>query len=136
MIWSLKEKWGGGLLNIQNLLSMIKVTSKWSLKGHFGQWIDTHWICWSRIKSVIGNWGIPLLGYSRKKNNQGCWSMESPGVWRNSKRNFQVLIKNKVEFSEVIKEVEIPGVLVLDLNISKGGVIIKFCGVSRGEKSS
>ena len=47
--------------------------------------------------------------------------MESPGVWRNSKRNFQVLIKNKVEFSEVIKEVEIPGVLVLDLNISKGG---------------
>ena len=34
-------------------------------------------------------------------------------------RNFPGLIKNKMEFPEVIKKVEFPGVLVLGLKISK-----------------
>ena len=37
-----KRARAGGLLNKQNLLSMIKVTCEWSLRRHFGQWIDTH----------------------------------------------------------------------------------------------
>ena len=49
-MWSLKEQRGGGLLNRQNFLSVINFTCQWSLKGHLGQWIDTHWICWSRMK--------------------------------------------------------------------------------------
>ena len=43
----------------------------------------------------------------------------SQGYWRNCKRNFQGLIKNKVEFPEVIKKMEYSGVLVLGLKISK-----------------
>ena len=35
-------------------------------------------------------------------------------------RNFQGLIKNKMEFPEVIKKVEFPAALVLGLKISKG----------------
>ena len=45
-----KEQGGGGLLNRQNLLRMIKATWELSLKGHFGQWIDKHGTCWFRIK--------------------------------------------------------------------------------------
>ena len=49
MIWCLEEQGVGGLLNRQNLLNVIKFTCQWPLKGYFGQWIDTHWICWSRM---------------------------------------------------------------------------------------
>ena len=40
--------------------------------------------------------------------------------WRNCKRNFQELIKSKVEFLEVIKKIKFLGVLVLDFKIYKG----------------
>ena len=68
-----------------------------------------------------GELGIPSFSYSKKKKNkQEVEDMEFPGYWKNCKRNFQGLKKNKVEFPEVIKKVEFPGVLVLDLKISKG----------------
>ena len=56
--------------------------------------------------------------------------MEFPEVLKKL-RNLQGLIKNRVEFPEVIKNVEFTGVLVLGLIISRG--TIKFCGVSRSE---
>ena len=37
----------------KNLLNVRKVVCQWSLKGHFGQWIDIHWICQSRIRQGI-----------------------------------------------------------------------------------
>ena len=45
--------------------------------------------------------------------------MEFSGVLKKLQSNIQGLIKNKVEFSEVIKKVEFPGVLVLGPKISK-----------------
>ena len=41
------------------------------------------------------------------------------GYWRNSMRNFEGLIKNKAEFSEVIKKVEFLGVLASRPKTSK-----------------
>ena len=59
-------------------------------------------------------WAIP-----EKKTGSGIWN--SQGYWRNSKWDFQGLIKNNVEFPEVIKKkvVEFLGVLVLGLKISE-----------------
>ena len=42
-----------GVLIKQNLLNVTTFVYQWSLKGHFGQWIDIHWICWSRISQGI-----------------------------------------------------------------------------------
>ena len=49
--WVLKGQVDWGLLDQQNLFNLTKVV--WSLKGHLGQWINTHWICWSRINHGI-----------------------------------------------------------------------------------
>ena len=68
----------------------------------------------------------------QKKTNTGVEDMEFPEVLKKL-RNLQGLIKNRVEFPEVIKNVEFTGVLVLGLIISRG--TIKFCGVSRSEKN-
>ena len=46
--------------------------------------------------------------------------MEFPGVLKKLQEEFPGVKKNKVEFPEVIKKVEFPGVLVLGLKISKG----------------
>ena len=46
--------------------------------------------------------------------------MEFPGVLKKLQEKLLGLIKNKVEFPEVIKKMEFPGVLVLGLKISKG----------------
>ena len=53
MIFSGLGGGGGEVLNRQNLLNITKVFCQWSLKGHFGQWIDIQWICWSRISQGI-----------------------------------------------------------------------------------
>ena len=42
-----------GVLDRQNMLNLTKVVCQWFLKGHFGQWIDIHWIYWSRISQGI-----------------------------------------------------------------------------------
>ena len=42
-----------GILNRQNLLNTTKVVCRWSLKGHFGQWIDIRWIHRSKINQGI-----------------------------------------------------------------------------------
>ena len=65
------------------------------------------------------NLGIPSLGYSRKKQTGELRIWNSQGYQTNCMRNFQGLIKNKMEFPEVIKNVEFRGVLVLGLKISK-----------------
>ena len=44
---------GGRILNRQNLLNVTKVVCQWSLKGHFGQWIDIYWIYQSRISQWV-----------------------------------------------------------------------------------
>ena len=46
--------------------------------------------------------------------------MEFPGVLKKFQEEFPGLIKNKVEFPEVIKKVKFPGVLVLGLKIFMG----------------
>ena len=50
----------GGILNKQNLSNVKKVVCQWSLKGHFEQWIDIHWI--------YRSW---VLDYSRKSPKKG-----------------------------------------------------------------
>ena len=60
--------------------------------------------------------------------------MGFPGLMKNRKGNFQELIKNKVEFSEVIKKWEFPGVWLEALKFPRD-MKTKFCGVSRCEKT-
>ena len=60
-----------------------------------------------------------FIGLFQKKANTGIEVIEFKGVLKKLQRNFQGLIKNKMEFPEVIKKMEFPGVLVLGLKISK-----------------
>ena len=60
-----------------------------------------------------------FIGLFQKKANTGIEVIEFKGVLKKLQRNFQGLIKNKMEFPEVIKKMEFPGVLVLALKISK-----------------
>ena len=76
---------------------------------------------------LVANWAI-------KKTRFDSWRWNFQGYWRNSKSNFQGLIKNNVEFQGWSRKnhVEFPGVLVLGLKISEGccGCATQFCGVS------
>ena len=53
MVFSESGGGGGEVLNRQNLFNLTKFAFQWSLKEHFGQWIDIQWICWSRISQGI-----------------------------------------------------------------------------------
>ena len=61
-----------------------------------------------------------FIGLFQKKANTGIEVIEFKGLLKKLQRNFQGLIKNKMEFPEVIKKMEFPGVLVLGLKISMG----------------
>ena len=76
---SLNEQVGGCLLNRQNLLNVTNVVCQWSLKGHFGQWIDTHWICRSRISLgiyTVNRWVGEIIG------NASCVRSRGIRVWQ------------------------------------------------------
>ena len=82
LIWFLKEQKGGSLFNRQNLLSVLKVTCQWSLKGNLRQWID--------MKILNGELRHPILslGYSRK--NQTWRGRDEDMKFEYEKWNLQI----------------------------------------------
>ena len=93
---------GGGVLNRQNLLSVIKFTCQWSLKGHFGQSGDLYckqvgvvicsafwflspgiyvWQCGAVARLTLSYKGVfSHRTISEKKQTGEAEDMELPGV--------------------------------------------------------